>query len=410
MEPQQILKLILIFLFADFLLERLLNALNNTSKSAKLPAEAKGIYNAEQYAKMLNYEKHNDKLSSFSSILSFTLIFLLLSSGFFGWLDGMVRFAFGSHPIITGLLFFGILGLGSLIIGLPFEIYGTFVIEKKYGFNTTKVSTFIADKIKSLIISAIIGAILYSVVVYIYLQTEQQFWLYAWIIIASFSVLMGMFYADVILPLFNKLAPLPEGGLRGKILKFSQNVQFPLTEILIMDGSKRSTKANAFFTGLGKKKKIVLFDTLVDKLTEDEVVAVLAHEVGHYKKKHILQSTIISVISTGVYLYIFSLFLSNPSFTDALGAAKPSFHLSILVFGFLFSPISTLLGIGMNILSRKNEFEADEFAKNHSNGQHLNSALKKLAVDSLSPLTPHKAYVFVYYSHPPLLQRLQRLV
>ena len=409
MNSEVVLNIILIILVADFVLERTLDWLNNKAISPTLPPQAKGIYDEEQYAKMLKYEKETGRFGLLTSTISFLVTFALLYSGFFGWFDGFIRFTFGSHPIYSGLLFFGILGLASDLLTTPFSIYGTFVIEAKYGFNKTTAKTYVLDKIKGWVLGGLIGGLLYAAIVWLYLQFGEQFWIFAWVLIAGFSLIMNMFYASWILPLFNKLSPMEEGSLRDRITQYCAKINYPLTGLFVMDGSKRSTKANAFFSGLGKKKKIVLFDTLIEKLKEEEVEAVLAHEVGHYKKKHIQTSTVISILSTGVTLYIFSLILGNEMISGALGTNQPSFHISLIAFGFLFSPISLVTGLLGNVLSRKNEFEADAFAKETSDSKALSGALKTLAVDSLSNLTPHKAYVFFYYSHPPLLERLREL-
>ena len=409
MDADLLLKIILGFLVFDFALERWLNWLNNKAMKPKLPEEAKGIYTEKEYRKMLSYEKETDRFSSLVGTISFGVSFYLLSTGFFGWFDGFIRYLYGSNPIVTGLIFFGILGLVSDILTTPLSVYSTFVIEAKYGFNKTTPKLFITDKLKGWLIGGVIGAALYSLIVWLFLTFGENFWIFAWVLISGFSILMSMFYASLILPLFNKLKPLEEGDLKSKINAFCQRINYPLTELFVMDGSKRSTKANAFFSGLGKKKKIVLFDTLIEKLNTEEVEAVLAHEVGHFKKKHILKSTFTSIITTGFYLFVLAQFLNNPLLAEALGTSIPSFHLSILAFGLLFSPISTIIGLFSNVISRKNEFEADAFAKEHSSSQALQNGLKKLAVDSLSNLTPHPYYVFFNYSHPPLLKRLKAL-
>ncbi|MBN4062508.1 M48 family metallopeptidase, partial [Bacteroidales bacterium AH-315-I05] len=276
-------------------------------------------------------------------------------------------------------------------------------------FNRTTVKTYIFDKIKSAILGAIIGGGLFSLFVWFYETAGEYFWLYAWALVTVFMLFMAMFYSSLIVPLFNKLTPLEEGGLRTEIEDYCKKVGFKLNNLFVIDGSKRSTKANAFFSGLGPKKKIVLYDTLIEKHTNDELLAVLAHEVGHYKKKHTRTSIFISVLQTGLTLYLLSLMINLPQFSIALGAEKQSFHIGIIVFGMLYSPLSMILGLGMNILSRKNEFEADAYAKETYKGEPLRTALKKLSVDNLSNLTPHAAYVFFHYSHPPLLKRLKAL-
>lgn len=394
---------ILIF---DYLLDQVLDYLNATKRKAALPNELKGIYDEEKYRKSQEYDKANHKFSIITSSfnLAVLLVFLFLSG--FAYVDEIAR-SFTSNSILIALVFFGIIMFASDIINTPFSIYDTFVIEEKFGFNKTTPKLFVIDKIKGWIITAIIGGGLLALIIWFYQKTGQHFWIYAWIAVSVFMLFMTMFYTSLILPLFNKLKPLEDGELKNEITTFCKKVDFQLDNVFVMDGSKRSTKANAFFSGLGKKKKIVLFDTLIDKLSTEEIVAVLAHEIGHYKKKHTLISVFSSIIQTGITFYILSLFVGNPLLSKALGADQASFHLGLITFGFLYSPISTVVGIFMNILSRKNEFTADKFATEHFKGEYLQNALKNLSINNLSNLTPHPAYVFVNYSHPPLLKRLK---
>ncbi len=333
---------------------------------------------------------------------------LMLLLGGFAWVDSLVR-EYTTHPILMALFFFGILGLAADLLSTPFSAYSTFVIEERFGFNKTTVKTFILDKLKGWILGAIIGGGLLSLIVWIYLATGSYFWFFAWLAISLFSVFMTMFYSTLIVPLFNKQTPLAQGELRDSIEKFATKVGFKLDNIFVIDGSRRSKKANAYFSGLGAKKRIVLYDTLIVEHTTDEMVAVLAHEVGHYKKKHTRTNIILSVAQTGLMLFILSLFIGNPLLSQALGATEGSFHMGILAFGILYSPISMILGLGMNYLSRKHEYAADRFAGEKFNPEALQVALKKLSVNNLSNLRPHPAYVFVYYSHPPVLKRLEAL-
>lgn len=391
-----------------FLFERFLEFLNYKNISSEIPPEAKGIYDEEKYRKMMEYHKVNYRFDVLSDTFSFVLTLSVLVFGGFAWLDNFVR-TYTENPILMALLFFGIIGIVSDIISEPFSLYGIFVIEEKFGFNKTTLKTYFLDKLKGAVLSLIIGVPLLALVIWFYQSAGNFFWIYVWILLSAFMIFMAMFYTSLIVPLFNKLTPLADGELRNSIEKYSQKAGFNLKNIFVIDGSKRSTKANAYFSGLGAKKKIVLYDTLIEKHSADELVAVLAHEVGHYKKKHTRLSIILSIIQTGIMLFIFSLVIDNPELSSALGAEKPSFHLGAIVFGILYSPLSMILGIAMNVLSRKNEFEADAFAKETSNGEALKNALKKLSVDNLSNLTPHPLYVFFYYSHPPLLERLKRL-
>jgi len=307
------------------------------------------------------------------------------------------------------LLFFGIIGFIADILGTPFAIYSTFVIEEQFGFNKTTPKIFILDKLKSWLLGIVIGGGLMALVVWIYTISGPWFWLIAWGVITLFTVFMGLFYSNLIVPLFNKQTPLEAGELREAIQDFASRTGFRLKDIYMIDGSKRSTKANAYFTGLGRKKRIVLYDTLVKQHTTEELVAVLAHEIGHNKKKHTLVGMLLSILQTGLMLFILSRFLGNPNLSEALGASMPSFHISLVAFGILYTPLSVVLGLIMNIISRKQEFAADEFAGTNYRSESLQEALIKLSVHNLSNLRPHPAYVFFYYSHPPLLQRLNAL-
>ena len=399
--------IICIVLF-DFIVDRILDYLNLKNLSVEMPKEAEGIYDAEKYRKSMEYYKVNDRFSMITSTFSLLLLLAMLFFNGFAWIDNYVR-SITSNPVWMALLFFGIIGIASDILSMPFALYKIFVIEEKFGFNKMTMKTFFVDKIKGYFLGAIIGGGLLAALVWIYGVTGKYFWLYALGVLAVFMIFATMFYGSVILPLFNKLTPLPEGELRTAIEEYCAKVGFKLDNLFVMDGSKRSAKANAFFSGLGSKKKIVLFDTLIEKHTTDELVAVLAHEIGHYKKKHTKQGLILGLFQSAIMLYILSLFLGNPELSKALGASQSSFYLDILAFGILYSPLSEILGILMNMLSRKNEFEADHYAKETYNAESLSNALRKLSVDNLSNLKPHPAYVFVHYSHPPLLQRLEAL-
>jgi len=336
------------------------------------------------------------------------LILLMLFLKGFSFVDDLVR-GYTVNIVLIALLFFGILMFVSDIINTPFAIYDTFVIEEKFGFNKTTPRTFILDKLKGWFLALIIGGGLLALVVWFYKVTTDMFWIYAWIAISLFVVFMSMFYSTLIVPLFNKQTPLEQGKLRDAIEKFSNKVGFKLDNIFVIDGSKRSTKANAYFSGIGSKKRIVLFDTLIKDLSINEIVAVLAHEIGHYKKKHILIGIIVSIIQSGITLYIFSLFVDNPQLSLVLGSDIPSFHLGLISFGILYSPISLVTGLIANVFSRKNEYTADSYTKENFKAEPLVKALKKLSSKNLSNLTPHPVYVFFHYSHPTLLQRVRAL-
>ncbi len=391
-----------------YLLERFLSYLNSKKLTDKLPEELKDVYDAEKYKKSQEYKRVNDKFSFLTSSFSLVLILLMLFLKGFSFVDDLVR-GYTVNIVLIALLFFGILMFVSDIINTPFAIYDTFVIEEKFGFNKTTPRTFILDKLKGWFLALIIGGGLLALVVWFYKVTTDMFWIYAWIAISLFVVFMSMFYSTLIVPLFNKQTPLEQGKLRDAIEKFSNKVGFKLDNIFVIDGSKRSTKANAYFSGIGSKKRIVLFDTLIKDLSINEIVAVLAHEIGHYKKKHILIGIIVSIIQSGITLYIFSLFVDNPQLSLVLGSDIPSFHLGLISFGILYSPISLVTGLIANVFSRKNEYTADSYTKENFKAEPLVKALKKLSSKNLSNLTPHPVYVFFHYSHPTLLQRVRAL-
>lgn len=408
MNPQTLFYIIIAILVFDFLFGLWLDYLNYKHRKTRIPKELEGIYDEDQYRKQQEYKKVNTCFGFISGSFSFVVLMVFLLAGGFPWLDGIVR-NITEHPILMALLFFGILMLASDILGTPFSIYHTFVIEERFGFNKTTPKTFVLDKIKGWLLGILIGGGLLALIIWIYLQFPDMFWIYAWIAITAFSAFMTLFYSNLIVPLFNKQTPLEEGELRDAITDFSKKAGFKLKNIFVIDGSKRSTKANAYFTGFGPKKRIVLYDTLINDLGIKEIVAVLAHETGHYKKKHIVTNLVTSVIQTGITLYLLSLFISSPLLSAALGVEQHSFHIGLVAFGILYSPISFMIGIFMNLYSRKAEYQADRFAKDYGFAAGLIDGLKKLTKKNLSNLTPHPLYVFFHYSHPTLLQRIRAI-
>jgi STE24 endopeptidase len=408
MSPDLILIIIVSILSLSFVFDQLLDYINLKSQRTDLPDDVAGFYDRTKYLQSLTYHKELTHFSFLTSSFSFLLSLGMLLFGGFGWLDSFLR-AYIQNEIILALAFFGTMMIVSDVLTSPFQLYSTFVIEEKYGFNKTTGKIFITDKLKGYLLSALIGAPLISVLIYLIQYIGPNFWIWFALIAAAFVLLANMFYTSLILPLFNKLTPLPDGDLKMQIEAFSKKINFPLDNIFVIDGSKRSKKANAFFSGIGKKKKIVLYDTLITNHTTEELVAVLAHEVGHFKKKHIIWSYVLSVLQIFFTLFVLSLMVFNENVSTALGATQLGIHLNLLAFGILFSPISGITGLLMNILSRKNEFEADAYARETFEGDALVSALKKLSVDSLSNLYPHPLYVFFHYSHPPLLKRLEAL-
>ena len=401
----------------NFLFSNILDYINHKNWKDKIPPELEGFYDKEKYKKAKLYSISKSKIGLLSSIISFLFVISLLVFNGYGFLNQLVYsdslnlflpFEINTSFARSGVFFLILFILNSLI-SIPFSYYNTFIIEEKYGFNKTSKSTFFLDIIKSTILSILIGGFLLFAALYLYDNINEGFWLWLWIGLSLLMVFINMFYADLIVPIFNKLTPLNNVELRKKIENYSKDVGYLLKNIYVIDGSKRSTKANAFFSGLGPRKTIALYDTLIEKHTENELVAVLAHEVGHFKKKHVLSGLLMSVIQIGIMAFFFELCLKLPEISIALGGLDTNFHLGLIGFSIIFSPISLISSILMNYVSRKNEFEADAYAKETFNGEDLSLALKKLSVDSLSNIYPHPLYVFFHYSHPPLIQRLRAL-
>ncbi|SDR95565.1 M48 family metallopeptidase [Gramella sp. MAR_2010_147] len=408
MNSESLFYIIIGIIIIDFIIDKILDALNAKHFDDPIPEELEDVYDPEEYEKSQRYKKERFKFAMISSTFSVLLTLGFIIFDGFAYVDEIAR-SVSDNSIIVPLIFFGIIMLGSDLLMTPFSWYSTFVIEDKYGFNKTTKATFFLDKIKGLAMTAIIGGGILALIVWFYQFAESDFWWYAWILVAVFSVFMNMFYAKLIVPLFNKQTPLKNGSLRSRIEDYARSVGFKLDNIFVIDGSKRSTKANAYFSGFGSEKRITLYDTLINDLEEEEIVAVLAHEVGHYKKNHIVVNLVVSVLTTGFTLWLLSLFVGNPTLSEALGVTQPSFHIGLVAFGILYSPISEITGLIMNYISRKFEYQADNFAKTTYNGNSLISSLKKLSKNTLSNLTPHKAYIFVHYSHPSLLQRYRNL-
>ncbi|MEM6911411.1 MAG: M48 family metallopeptidase [Verrucomicrobiota bacterium] len=404
--------LLLLIVVGLYALNVIASLLNLKALQPKLPQEFADTFDAEKYTQSQEYTRAHtrfDLVESTFSLLVFLAFWLL---GGFPWLDGIIA-SWGWGPVGTGLAFFGLLFLANTLLGLPFNLYDTFVLEERFGFNQTTPATFVADFCKNLALAALLGLPLLALLLWIF-ATVPAAWFWAWIVVSAFSLLLTWLAPTYLLPLFNKFQALEDGELKNKIHAMAEKCHFPLTEISIMDGSKRSAKANAFFTGFGKRKKIALYDTLVEKQTTGELVAVLAHEIGHFKKKHIHQTIVLSLLQTGLLFFLLGLFLNQAGLYEAFGVDTTSgqlpVYLGILFFTVLFKPISRIIGIGMNIFSRKNEFEADAYAAEvTSQPNDLVTALKKLSASNLSNLTPHPLHVFMDHSHPPVLQRIRAL-
>ncbi len=405
MPPQNLFNILLFITIAGFAFDQWISYLNTTTRSNKLPEALRGFYDEETYRKQQDYEGTNYSFGLLSDGLSLLVILLMLFLGGFAWVDNFVINVTGS-AILQAILFFGILAFASDLLGIPLDLYHTFVIEERFGFNKTTPRTYVLDKLKGWLLGIVIGSAILALIVFIYEKSGVWFWLLAWISISVVTLFISYFYTTLLVPVFNKLTPLPAGELRDSIEEAAARADFNLKDINIMDGSKRSSRGNAYFSGFGRKKSIVLFDTLVNEHNVDELTAILAHEIGHYKKKHVLKGLVSGILQTGVLLFVLSLLLKSPLPAFALGASVPSFHMSVIAFGILYSPVSLVLGIVFNSISRKHEYEADHFATSLSKPGALQEALKQLSVKNLSNLTPHPWYVYVHYSHPALLQRL----
>lgn len=401
--------IILATLVLSYLLSLITDILNLKALRKQLPDEFKGVYDAEEYKRSQEYTKVKTQFGFLTSSFGLAVTLIFWFAGGFNYLDQIVR-GWNLHPIWTGLVYIGILIFARTILSLPFSIYETFVIEERFGFNKTTPATFVLDLLKGFMLSIVLGAPLLAGVLAFFQYTGEWAWLYCWLATTAFTLVVQFIAPTWIMPLFNKFTPLEEGELREAIFSYARSVDFPLKNVFVMDGSKRSTKSNAFFTGFGKNKRIALFDTLIEKHTVPELVAVLAHEIGHYKKKHIIKGTVISILHTGVIFYLLSIFISHEGLFEAFYMEQVSIYAGLIFFGMLYSPIELILSIFMQIFSRKNEYEADRFAAETTKTPNaMIDALKKLSVHNLSNLTPHPLYVFLNYSHPPILKRIRAI-
>ncbi len=401
--------IILAAILIDFILGITANRLNLKALTKELPVEFQDTYDQETYARSQEYTRVNTRFGFLTGTFDLLLLLVFWFAGGFNWLDEWAR-GFELGVIGTGLIFIGALIIAKMLISMPFSIYSTFVIEERFGFNKTTPKVFAMDRIKGLALSVIIGGPLLAGIIAFFEYGGPFAWVWAWLAVTAFSLVMQYVAPTWIMPLFNKFEPLEEGELRQAIEEYAQEVNFPLQGIYVMDGSKRSSKSNAFFTGFGKNKRIALFDTLIENHTTEELVAVLAHEIGHYKKKHIVKNMTISILHTGIMFALLSVFLQVPALFDAFFMEQMSVYAGLLFFGLLYSPVETVLGVAMQALSRKHEYEADRFAaETIDNAEEMISVLKKLSKDNLSNLTPHPFYVFLNYSHPPVMKRIESI-
>lgn len=393
---------------ATFVINLIGELYNLRTLTMAVPREFGGVYNGEAYAKAQQYTRARSYLGIASSIADVLFLLLFWFGRGFATLDSAV-WSWSDNPVVAGMLYIGILFTGKSLLSLPFSIYSTFVIEERFGFNRTTPATFLADRIKGLLLALVFGAPLLAAILSFFLYAGSFAWLYCWVIVVSVMLVVQCIAPTWIMPLFNRYTPLTAGELRSAILEYARRVNFPLEDIHVMDGSKRSAKSNAFFTGFGKHKRIALFDTLISKQTIPEVVAILAHEIGHYKKKHIIQSMFIGFFHTGVLFAVLSIVLSHDALYEAFYIERTSVHVGLVLFGLMYSPVEFVLSLALNAFSRRNEFQADRFAAETAGRDDMIAALKKLSVDNLSHLTPHPLHVMLHNSHPPVLNRIRAL-
>tara|TARA_B100000925_G_scaffold199888_1_gene151469 strand:- start:16589 stop:17824 length:1236 start_codon:yes stop_codon:yes gene_type:complete len=399
---------IVLGLFLMWKLDLFATLLNLKALSSEIPATFEEFIDENAYEQSQEYTRSRATFGIGEGIFSLVLLFVFWWLGGFAWLDVQVR-AFGYGPLITGLIFVAALILANQIISIPFDLYSTFVIEEKFGFNRTTLATWIMDQAKGLLLGAFFGLPLLAALIWIF-QSVPMAWLWGWLLVTVFSLALTYVAPTWIMPLFNKFQPLKDGQLKTEIHLMAKKCEFPLQEVFVMDGSKRSSKSNAFFTGFGKTKRIALFDTLIENHTVPELVGVLAHEIGHYKCRHIVKSIVTGVLTTGAMFFLLGVMMENRALFDAFGVKETSVYVSLILFGILMSPISDLLSIGGSVMSRKHEFEADAYAAEVTgNPVAMADALRKLSKDNLSNLTPHPFYVFVNYSHPPVSERVRAL-
>lgn len=408
MDSQVLYGLVIAFVLAEFAWSALLTLLNIKASRRPIPAPLQGLYDPERYRRQQDYAMTNRRFSLLSNVVSTLVTLALFAFGGFALFDRVAR-AVSDAPVVQALVFWGIFFLLSWVISLPFDIYRTFVIEQRFGFNRSSPGLFAADAAKSLVINMLIMGAVLALCAWFYTLIPRWFWLFAWGAVTLFSLFMQYFYSQLIVPLFNKQTPLPEGELRSAIESFSDRVGFRLDNIYVIDSSRRSSKSNAYFTGFGRRKRVVLYDTLMEQLTTEEIVAVLAHEIGHYKHRHILLSSFEGFATNLLMFWLFSLFIGSHSLAAAAGCAAPSFHVNLAVFSLIYTPLSILLDILTNIISRRHERQADAFAAACGQGPAEASALKKMSARSLANLTPHPWVVFTEYSHPTLLERVLTL-
>ncbi|MFA6472715.1 MAG: M48 family metallopeptidase [Candidatus Latescibacterota bacterium] len=398
--------IILLALLLDYFLNLLADILNLRKLSGEIPPDFSDVYDRETYRKSQEYTRAKTRFGIFVSTVSLAALLVFWFFGGFNWLDIFVR-SWRLNQIVTGIVYIALLLLIKELFSLPFSAVDTFVIEERFGFNRTKPATFFTDLLKGLALAILLGGPILAVVLVFFEKTGVYAWLYCWVISTIFTLILQFIAPTWIMPLFNKFKPLEEGELKNGILDYAKSVDFPLTGVFVMDGSRRSSKSNAFFTGFGRNKRIALFDTLIAKHSIPELIAILAHEIGHYKKKHVIQGMIISIFHAGFVFFLLSLFLGNQTLFQAFLMAHVSVYAGLIFFGLLYTPVELILSLLLNLLSRHNEYEADRFAvRTIPFPSALITALKNLAAHNLTNLSPHPFHVFLNYSHPPLPERI----
>ena len=401
--------IILVAVVVEFLLGVVSNLLNLSALRPEAPEGLEDVYEPDKYAKSQEYTKVNIGFDLITSTFKLALLLTFWLFGGFNWLDELVR-GWELHVILNGVLYIGLLGLAYMVITLPFSIYRTFVIEAQFGFNKTTWGTFVLDRLKALGLGIVLGGPLLAAVLAFFEYGGDLAWLYAWAAVTIVSLAIQFIAPTWIMPIFNKFTPLEPGELRDSILEYAASVKFTVNNILVMDGSKRSSKSNAFFTGFGKNKRIALFDTLVENQTVPELVSVLAHEIGHYKKKHIIQSMIVSSVNGLIVFFLLSIFLKSEGLFDAFLMDEMSVYAGLLFFGLLYTPVDIVLSMALQYVSRRHEYEADRWSvETYGRPEELSHSLKKLSQDNLSNLGPHPFYVFLNYTHPPLKERIRAI-
>jgi len=401
--------IILAAIIFDLALNGLADYLNLTMLRNDLPEAFRGVYDSDRYRKSQQYLKVNTRFGWVTATFNVTVILIFWFAKGFPLLDEWVR-SFNYGPVITGLIYMAVLVLFKGLLSLPFSMYATFVIEERFGFNQTSWATFMTDLAKGLLLAVLLGGPLLAGILAFFVYAGTSAWWYCWIAVTLYMLGVQFIAPTWIMPLFNKFKPLEDGELKSAILSYAGSINFPIENVFVMDGSRRSSKSNAFFSGFGKHRRIVLFDTLIKQHTTAELLSVLAHEMGHYKKKHVLQTMVLGILQTGIMLYFLSLFISYQGLFDAFYMPQKSVYAGLILFAMLYSPLDFFIGIFMQMFSRKNETAADRFsAETTHDPQSMVAALKKLSVHNLTNLMPHPLYVFLNYSHPPVLQRISAL-